>query len=84
MQKSSKKFHPLLYKGPICIPCRFNSAVYRFEPGTQLAASWRANPLVTPYYFIQIPAEVWEVVWIPIYNYLYQKFIYVSISKPRR
>jgi hypothetical protein len=23
-------------------------------------------------------------VWIPIYNYLYQKFIYVSILKPRR
>jgi hypothetical protein len=22
--------------------------------------------------------------WIPIYNYLYQKFIYVSILKPRR
>ncbi len=25
-----------------------------------------------------------EVMWIPIYNYLYQKFIYVSILKPRR
>ncbi len=25
-----------------------------------------------------------EILWIPIYNYLYQKFIYVSILKLRR
>ncbi len=25
-----------------------------------------------------------RILWIPIYNYLYQKFIYVSISKLRR
>ncbi len=25
-----------------------------------------------------------NILWIPIYNYLYQKFIYVSISKLRR
>jgi hypothetical protein len=25
-----------------------------------------------------------EELWIPIYNFLYQKFIYVSISKLRR
>ena len=27
---------------------------------------------------------VLKVMWIPIYNYSYRKFIYVSSSKPRR
>ncbi len=29
--------------------------------------------------------DIWlSKVWIPIYNYSYRKFIYVSILKPRR
>ncbi len=31
-----------------------------------------------------IPPPSPDILWIPIYNYSYRKFIYVSILKPRR